>query len=69
MADSAVLSLFLKVLELLKDTNKILSVEVGNHVFPAKWIAHRKTNEQLQLWLQQIITHDRVNFGAFHETT
>jgi hypothetical protein len=49
MADSAVLSLFLKVLELLKDTNKILSVEVGNHVFPAKWIAQRKTNEQVQL--------------------
>jgi hypothetical protein len=47
MADSAVFSFFLE--ELLKDTNKILSVEVGNYVFPAKRIAHRKTDEQLQL--------------------
>lgn len=49
MADSALPSFFLKVLELLKDTNKILSVEIGNHVFPVRWIAQKNTNEQVQL--------------------
>jgi hypothetical protein len=50
MADSAVLN-FLLILELLKHTNKILSVEIGNYVFPIRWIAQsqRKTNEQVQL--------------------